>query len=73
EMMERIGGYEHWRTLSEVEQTELGQELVHNVNIHLGEEAYQRLSEEEKQRVDLYVWTGCGMHKDLNAVKGGAE
>ena len=73
EMMVKVGGYERWRTLSEVEQAELGQKLVRDTNIHLGEEAYQRLSAEEKRRVDLYVWTGCGMHKDLNAVKGGAE
>ena len=73
EMMERIGGHERWMALSEVEQAELGQQLVRETNIHLGEEAYQRLSAEEKRRVDLYVWTGCGMHKDLNAAKGGAE
>jgi hypothetical protein len=73
EMMERIGGYKCWAALSEAEQAEFGQRLVRETNIHLGEEAYQRLTEEEKRKVDLYVWSGCGMHKDLNAVKGGAE
>ena len=73
EMVERIGGWEHWRSLSEVEQAKFGRELIHETNIHLGEEAYQCLSEEEKRKVDLFVWSGCGMHKDLNAVKGGAE
>ena len=73
EMMERIGGWECWRSLSEAEQAEFGRELVRETNIYLGEEAYQHLSLEEKRRVDLYVWSGCGMHKDLNTVKGGAE
>jgi len=73
EMVKKIGGYERWEVLSETEQAELGRELIRATNIHLGEEAYQRLSPEEKQRADLYVWSGCGMHKDLNAVKGGAE
>jgi len=73
EMMERIGGYQCWAALSEVEQAELGRQLIRETNIHLGEEAYQRLSAEEKRKADLYVWTGCGMHKDLNAVKGGGR
>ena len=73
EMMDRIGGHKCWVALSEAEQAELGRQLVRDTNIHLGEEAYQRLSAEEKRKVDLYVWSGCGMHKDLNAVKGGAD
>jgi len=38
-----------------------------------GEEAYEKLTPTEKRRADLFIWTGCAMHKDLNATKGGAE
>ena len=72
-MVERIGGWNCWRSLSEERQAERDRELVRETNIHLGEEAYQRLSPEEKRRVDLYVWSGRGTHKDPNAAKGGAE
>lgn len=34
---------------------------------------YQQLPPEEKEDVDFWVYTGCVMHKDLNAAKGGAE
>ena len=37
----------------------------------LGEQAYQALSDDKKWLADLFIWSGCGMHKDLNAVKGG--
>lgn len=38
-----------------------------------GEEAYKQLTPAEKYHTDLSIWTGCVMHKDLNAMKGGAE
>ena len=38
-----------------------------------GEEAYEKLTPTEKRRVDLFIWTGCAMHKDLNVTKRGAE
>ena len=73
EMMDGIGGWEHWRSLSKTEQAKFGQDLVRETNIYLGEEVYQRLSPEERRKADLYVWSGCGMHKDLNTVKGGTD
>ena len=38
-----------------------------------GEEAYEKLTPTEKCYADLFIWTGCTMHKDLNTTKGGAE
>lgn len=37
----------------------------------LGEEVYEALPEAGKRDLDLFVWAGCSMHKDLNSVKGG--
>ena len=38
----------------------------------LGEAAYQAMPPHERQLADLFVHSGCCMHKDLNAFKGGA-
>ncbi|KAI0039142.1 hypothetical protein FA95DRAFT_1453394, partial [Auriscalpium vulgare] len=37
----------------------------------LGKEAYGDLPEEKKRELDLFIWCGCCMHKELNSVKGG--
>ena len=73
EMMERAGGKEYWVSLPPGERLRQEREMIREVQIALGEQAYQRLSPGEKADADFYVYTGCGMHKDLNAMKGGAE
>lgn len=37
----------------------------------MGDQAFQELTSDEQQATDLLLWTGCCMHKELNAVKGG--
>ncbi|KAJ3858107.1 hypothetical protein EV359DRAFT_69268 [Lentinula novae-zelandiae] len=37
----------------------------------IGEAKFQKLSEEEKAEVDLILWAGCCMHKEMNTFKGG--
>ena len=73
ERMEQAGGKECWVSLPPGERFRQKKEVIREVQIELGERAYQQLSPEEKADVDFYVYTGCGMHKDLNAMKGGAE
>jgi len=73
ELMEEIGGPERYLELSIEDQLQFAKRLVREAQICLGERAYQRLSPEEKEMVDLWVWSGCAMHKDLNAMKGGVE
>jgi hypothetical protein len=72
ELMEKIGA-ERYRALSFDGQLEFARALVREAQICLGERVYQRLSPEEKRFVDYWVWSGCAMHKDLNAMKGGVE
>jgi hypothetical protein len=36
-----------------------------------GQEAYDKLTDEQKREADFFIWAGCCMHKDLNAHKGG--
>jgi len=73
ELMEEIGGPEHYLGLTVDEQLQFARRLVREVQICLGEQAYQRLSPEDKEVVDYWVWSGCAMHKDLNAMKGGVD
>ena len=37
----------------------------------LGKEAFNDLPDEEKCILRLFIWAGCGCHKDLNTVRGG--
>lgn len=37
----------------------------------LGKEAFDKLSDEEQRTLRLFIWAGCGCHKDLNTVRGG--
>ena len=73
ELMEEIGGPDQYLALPVEEQIQFTRRLVREAQICLGERAYQRLSPEEKEIVDWWVWSGCALHKDLNAMKGGVE
>ncbi|KAF9779017.1 hypothetical protein BJ322DRAFT_1013778, partial [Thelephora terrestris] len=73
ELMEEIGGPDCYLALPVDEQIRFAKRLVREAQICLGEQAYQRLSPEEKEVVDWWVWSGCAMHKDLNAMKAGAD
>ena len=73
ELTEEIGGSESYQKLSLHEQVKFAETLIRETRICLGEQMYQKLSPEEKVIVDLWVWSGCAMHKDLNAMKGGVE
>ena len=70
-MMERAGGLEKWSQLAPKARDELANDVLRQCRIVLGEQVYQALSDDEKRLADLFIWSGCGMHKDLNAVKGG--
>jgi hypothetical protein len=73
EMFERAGGKEHWTSLPPRERLRQEKAMIRETQIALGELVYQRLSPEEKAEVNFWVYTGCTMHKDLNAMKGGVE
>lgn len=70
-MMERAGGLGKWGQLAPEIRDELANDVFRQCRIMLGKEAYDALSDDEKRLADLFIWSGCGMHKDLNAVKGG--
>ena len=67
-----FGGQLKWSRLSEAEQLEADAEMMAAVVLKLGHDAYLHLPSEEKDKIDLFVRTGCAMHKDLNCFKGGS-
>jgi len=72
EMMRSIGGPACWVELPEGERLQLAKNLIRDAEICLGERVMKRLPKELKEEMGCY-WSGCGMHKDLNAVKGGVD
>ena len=73
DMLNEVGGMAGWLKLPGEEHLRLGRKLVRDAEISLGEKVLARLSDEQRREVAICFWSGCGMHKDLNAVKGGAE
>ncbi|KAL5520172.1 hypothetical protein ACEPAG_9385 [Sanghuangporus baumii] len=67
----QTGGFEAWEKLSDEDRIQKDAEIFDKLCESLSNEAYEQLSEVERRRLDLWVWVGCAMHKDLNAVKGG--
>src|SRR4051794_17842477 len=45
--------------------------MMEKLVIELGKDAYQKLSDDEKRFLKLFIWAGCGCHKDLNTARSG--
>ncbi|KAF7346731.1 hypothetical protein MSAN_01811400 [Mycena sanguinolenta] len=65
------GGIEGWEALSDAEKTERDKNLMDEIVTSLGKEAYDALSPADRRDIDLFIWAGCCMHKDLNSFRGG--
>jgi hypothetical protein len=65
------GGKEAWEVLSAAEQTVWDKKLMSDIVTVLGKEAYDALNSTERRSLDLFIWAGCYMHKDLNSFRGG--
>ena len=57
--------------LSEVTKTEKRAKMVEDVVQELGKGAFELFDAGEKRFLRLFIWAGCGCHKDLNTVRGG--
>lgn len=67
------GGKEGWDALSPAEQTERDVKMMDDIVTLLGREAYDMLEPVDRRVLDLFIWGGCCMHKDLNSFKGGND
>jgi hypothetical protein len=61
-----------WEAMSVEQRAIILHDTWQTMLLSLGEKDFQKLSEETKQDVEFIAWIGCGMHKELNAAKGGA-
>jgi len=65
------GGLSAWEALSVGERHTRSQVALQTLHHQIGEQRFASLSDAEKGATDFFVWAGCCMHKELNAVKGG--
>ncbi|KAJ3852630.1 hypothetical protein EV368DRAFT_64750 [Lentinula lateritia] len=70
-LVQKAGGPAAWDVLTTKECTRRIDEMRRQIICDIGEAEFQKLSEEEKAEVDLILWAGCCMHKEINAFKGG--
>lgn len=70
-MIQDAGGLEVWNSLSGTERAKQEAALMKEIKLHLGTAAYDKLTDPERRELDLFIWAGCCMHKDLNSFKGG--
>ena len=71
QMIKNIGGKNKWNSLSENQKSDQKAVMLEQLVIKLGKEAFELLSDNEKHIMKLFIWAGCGCHKDLNTVQGG--
>ena len=71
DLINECGGEESWDELTADEQNEKLAELLQDISIGMGEKAWEDLSSDQQDEILEFFWVGCGMHKDLNGVKGG--
>ena len=70
-MIRKAGGLHKWEILSDIKKAEKRAVMLEEAVADLGKEAFDNLSDEENQIFRLFIWAGCGCHKDLNTVQGG--
>ena len=71
EMIKSMGGQQKWDMLSDADKSERRAIMLEKTIAELGQEAFEKLSDEEKHLLHLFIWAGCGCHKDLNTIHGG--
>jgi hypothetical protein len=69
--IQSIGGIGKWEAMSAEEQHTCDAIMMNALAQRLGKDTYDKLAPSEKQDMDLFLWAGFCMHKDLNTVKGG--
>src|SRR6266487_6372880 len=70
-MIEAVGGTAKWKALSKSTQADHEAKMMEEAIKKLGKDAFENLDDNEKRIMKLFIWAGCGCHKDLNSVCGG--
>ena len=71
EMIKKAGRVNKWNKLSDIKKAERKAKMIEEAVAELGKEEFNNLSDEEKRLFRLFIWVGCGCHKDLNTIRGG--
>jgi hypothetical protein len=69
--VEAAGGMAAFNVLPLAEQDIHNKSMFVEICVEVGKDVFNALSPEEQRETDLFIWAGCCMHKELNAVKGG--
>jgi hypothetical protein len=69
--IDMVGSVADFDALSAKHQEQLNTETYERIFFRVGEMSYVASSPEQQRAANLFVWAGCCMHKELNAVKGG--
>ena len=70
-MVQAAGRQKKWDSLPDATKSEKCAKMVEDVVQELGKGAFELLDAHEKHLLQLFIWAGCGCHKDLNTVRGG--
>ncbi len=65
------GGMANWENLSQNQRKTHHDEAFRRFAFELGEAEFAKLDDSQKKNIDLLIWAGCCMHKEMNAFKGG--
>ncbi|KAJ6624198.1 hypothetical protein B0H10DRAFT_2212928 [Mycena sp. CBHHK59/15] len=65
------GGIDAFNALPLAEQDTLNKAMFVDVCMQVGKDVFDAMTPEVQRETDLFIWAGCCMHKELNAVKGG--
>ncbi|KAJ7149386.1 hypothetical protein C8R43DRAFT_887885, partial [Mycena crocata] len=64
------GGIAAWESLTEYKRKARHDAAFSDFVLAIGQAEFNKLTAAEKQSVDLFIWGGCCMHKNLNIFKG---
>ncbi|KAF8836746.1 hypothetical protein BDN67DRAFT_983725 [Paxillus ammoniavirescens] len=70
QVIEDAGGFEACVTLPASEQQKRVETTCRAMHYEIGVEKINSLSQAEKDTTNFFIWGGCCMHKEPNAVKG---
>ncbi|EDR09156.1 uncharacterized protein LACBIDRAFT_326543 [Laccaria bicolor S238N-H82] len=66
-----VGGLDTFDALSPQEQDVQNKAMYERVCSHVGEKSFNAMSAAQQHAANLFIWVGCCMHKELNAIKIG--
>ncbi|KAJ3816607.1 hypothetical protein F5880DRAFT_1494095, partial [Lentinula raphanica] len=70
-LIQNSGGPASWERLTLKERTCRIADMKKQLARDIGEVEFQKLSASEQSEIDLFLWAGCCMHKEMNTFKGG--